>query len=97
MISTFADKTTLDIYQGLDTKAARKIPKNVWATAQRRFDQMRFVTDINEFRDPPGNHFEALKGKLAGFFSVRLNSQFRIIFHFSAGVASDVQIIDYHY
>ena len=45
---------------------------------------------------PPSNHFEHLKGNLAGYCSVRINDQYRVIFKFADGYAYDVQIIDYH-
>lgn len=44
----------------------------------------------------PGNRLEKLKGRLAGFHSIRVNDQFRIVFKFEAGRASHVQIVDYH-
>jgi proteic killer suppression protein len=39
---------------------------------------------------------EALKGSKKGFHSIRVNDQYRIIFRWSAGNASDVQVVDYH-
>jgi len=52
--------------------------------------------DVRDLAIPPGNRLEKLKGDLAGFYSIRVNDQFRIIFKFQAGQASHVQIIDYH-
>jgi plasmid maintenance system killer protein len=45
---------------------------------------------------PPGNRLEALKGDRAGFFSIRVNDQFRIVFRFDRGDAREVEIVDYH-
>jgi proteic killer suppression protein len=45
---------------------------------------------------PPANRLERLKGKLAAFWSIRINDQYRIIFRFDGNVASDVRIVDYH-
>jgi len=39
---------------------------------------------------------EALKGELAGFHSIRVNRQWRIIFRWEAAEAREVRIIDYH-
>ena len=36
------------------------------------------------------------KGNLAGFFSIRVNDQYRIVFRFEHGDAREVQICDYH-
>ena len=44
---------------------------------------------------PPGNRLEALKGKLKGFHSIRVNDQWRVIFRWLDG-AHEVQIVDYH-
>jgi proteic killer suppression protein len=45
---------------------------------------------------PPSNHLEKLKGSLEGYYSIRINIQWRIIFIWDLDAASKVQIIDYH-
>ena len=37
-----------------------------------------------------------LQGNLKGFWSIRINQQWRIIFRWNGGNASDVQITDYY-
>ena len=44
----------------------------------------------------PGNNLEKLKGALKGKYSIRINDQFRIVFDFDRGEASNVVITDYH-
>ena len=44
---------------------------------------------------PPSNHLEKLSGDLAGFFSIRINAKYRIVFRFDTN-AHDVAILDYH-
>jgi hypothetical protein len=39
---------------------------------------------------------EALKGDLAGFHSIRINDQWRLIFDWQIGGVYDVAIVDYH-
>jgi proteic killer suppression protein len=39
---------------------------------------------------------EALKGDYRGYFSIRVNDQYRIVFQFENGEAHQVQIVDYH-
>ncbi len=51
---------------------------------------------LDDLRIPPGNRLEALKGNYEGFHSVRINSQWRIVFRWLDGDADQVQIIDYH-
>ena len=45
---------------------------------------------------PPSNHLEKLKGNLKDYYSIRINDQWRIIFKWDKGNASDVEIVDYH-
>jgi proteic killer suppression protein len=96
MIVSFADATTEDIFHGLDTKAARKIPKDIWPVARRKLDMLNAAHSLQDLRSPPSNRLEALKGNLQGKYSIRVNDQFRIVFAWSDGAASDVQITDYH-
>ncbi len=49
-----------------------------------------------ELADRPGNRLEALKGDYAGYFSIRINDQHRIVFRFERSDARDVLIVDYH-
>ena len=52
--------------------------------------------NIADLRIPPSNSIEQLAGKLKGFYSIRINDQWRIIFKWENEHASDVEIIDYH-
>lgn len=47
-------------------------------------------------RLPPSNRLEALSGKRAGQWSIRINVQWRVCFRFENGDAFDVEIVDYH-
>jgi len=51
--------------------------------------------DLMDLKAPPSNHLEKLKGQLAGFWSIRVNQQYRVFFRF-AGNADEVRILDYH-
>ena len=96
MILSFADQATADIYNGLDTKAARKIPRSIWKVAQRKLDLIEAAHDLTDLRVPPGNKLEALKGDMAGQYSIRINDQFRIAFKWSNDATREVFITDYH-
>jgi len=52
--------------------------------------------DLADLRIPPANRLEALKGSLKGFWSIRINQQWRIIFRWDEGIKRDVSIVDYH-
>jgi len=53
-------------------------------------------TSEDDFRIPPSNKFEHLKGSMKGFCSIRINDQWRIQFKFENGDAKEVSIVDYH-
>ncbi|MCD8140721.1 MAG: type II toxin-antitoxin system RelE/ParE family toxin [Planctomycetaceae bacterium] len=57
---------------------------------------LRRSVTLQDRRVPPGNRLEALKGDLTGFHSIRINSQWRIVFRWDDGAAYEVQIVDYH-
>ncbi len=97
MIVGYADEATRDIHIGVDSRAARRFGADVRAVARRReLDLIGAAAEIRDLLVPPGNRLEKLKGNLAGFYSIRVNDQFRIVFRFKAGQASHVQIVDYH-
>jgi len=47
-------------------------------------------------RAPPGNRLHALVGDLSGNHAIRINDQYRIVFHFVGQDAFDVRCTDYH-
>jgi proteic killer suppression protein len=97
VITGFSDQGTEDIFHGFNTKAARKsLPRDLWGIARRKLDMIDAALDVLDLRSPPGNMLEKLKGTLAGKFSIRINDQFRIVFAFANGNASEVEITDYH-
>jgi len=58
--------------------------------------QLHNAQNIKDMRIPPSNHLEKLSGDLAGFWSVRMNQQWRLVFLWEEGNATEVRIIDYH-
>jgi proteic killer suppression protein len=96
MLRTIADKTTQDVYDGVNSRYARKVPKELHGKARRLLDQLNAAPLIEVLRIPPGNRLEKLKGDLADYWSLRINDQWRIIFRWEGNDAHDVQIVDYH-
>jgi proteic killer suppression protein len=62
----------------------------------RKLDYLNRAKVLQDLQAPPGNHLEALKGDLKGKYSIRINDQFRIVYRFSNGDASEVEVTDYH-
>ncbi len=96
VIVNFGDRRTKDIFDGTDSKEARSVSKALWPVAHRKLDMLNAAHDLLDLRVPPGNKLEKLRGDLAGFLSIRITDQFRVIFRFADGNASDVRIADYH-
>ena len=97
MIQSFKDIGTEDIFNGKNSKDARKIcPTSLWKIATRKLDQLDSVTALQELRIPPGNQFEALSGNRKGQHSIRINAQYRICFKWTDLGPEEVEIVDYH-
>lgn len=96
MINDFKSKLARDIFDGIISKQSRRLPFYLHAKAQRLLDQLNVVTKLGSLSIPPGNMLEPLKGNLKGFYSIRINSQWRIIFRWEDGAVFEVDILDYH-
>jgi proteic killer suppression protein len=96
MIRAFADDTTRDIWNGVNSKAARRIPIELWPTVRRKLDQIDAVSRLDELKVPPGNRLHTLIGHLAGYHAIRVNDQYRVVFRFEGHDAHDVRCTDYH-
>jgi proteic killer suppression protein len=96
VIIGYADEATRDVHIGVPSRAARRFGADVRVVARRKLDLIGAAADVRDLAVPPGNRLEKLKGRLAGFYSIRVNDQFRIVFKFHAAQASHVQLVDYH-
>jgi proteic killer suppression protein len=96
MIESFGSKATEDIFHGSNTRDARSIPQALLGVAARKLDLINAAGVLSDLASPPGNRLEALKGSLAGFHSIRINDQYRIVFKWKGLGAASVQILDYH-
>lgn len=93
MIITFGDKETEKIWNGI---ASKKLPREIQEIARRKLRMLNNSIDMIDLQVPPSNRLEKLKGNLKEFYSIRINSQWRIMFKWDNGNASEVRIIDYH-
>lgn len=96
MIVSFGDGVTEDIFHDLSSARSRGFSTEVKKAARRKMMVIAASTNVQDLRVPPGNRLEQLKGDLLGFWSVRVNDQFRIIFKWADGAASAVKLTDYH-
>ena len=93
--------------QGFASRAVERffvegvVPKRAgWAgvakVAARKLDMLDYAHHLTDLKSPPGNRLEALKGKLSGFHSIRINDQWRVVFCWNDSGPTDVDIRDYH-
>lgn len=93
VIESFGDSETERIYLG---ERSIKLPGDIQAVARRKLRMIHQARVIKDLSVPPGNRLEALRGNLKGFWSVRINQQWRVIFRWEDGSKHEVSIIDYH-
>jgi proteic killer suppression protein len=97
MIQSFRDKGSEDVFNGENTRIARKTcPEALWRVAGRKLDQLDSVSVLQELNIPPGIHLESLSGDRAGKNSIRINDKYRICFVWTDNGPDLVEICDYH-
>ena len=92
MIRSFRCEETRALHDGYGSRKFRGIEDQA-RKRLRWLDSATSLTDLGAIR---GNRLEALKGKRAGTYSIRINDQWRVCFTWREGNAYDVGIVDYH-
>ena len=93
MIESFGDAETEKIYKA---QRSRKLPGDIQHRARRKLRMINQARTAQDLSVPPGNRLEPLRGDLEGFWSIRVNQQWRIVFRWEGGLKYDVSITDYH-
>ncbi|HYF03583.1 MAG TPA: type II toxin-antitoxin system RelE/ParE family toxin [Patescibacteria group bacterium] len=93
MIISFGSKETEKIWNGVRIKTPAL---EIQEIGRRKLRVLNNSVSIADLKIPPSNRLEKLSGNLKEFYSIRINDQWRIIFKWNNGNASEVQIIDYH-
>jgi proteic killer suppression protein len=93
MIVSFGSKDNEQIWNGFRVK---NMPMDIQNIGRRKLRMLHNAQDISDLRIPPSNRLEKLSGKANEFYSILINIQWRIIFVWEEGIASEVEIIDYH-
>lgn len=96
MIVSFGDRATEALFHARGGEPARRFPPNIVAAALRKLDVLNATRSLQDLASPPGNRLEPLRGDLRGFYSIRVNDQWRIIFRWDEGNAHEVSVVDYH-
>jgi proteic killer suppression protein len=93
MIISFGSKDTEKIWNG---ERVKSLPIPIQQIGRRKLRMINNSQNIADLRIPPANRLEKLSGNFVGYYSIRINDQWRIVFQWNSGQASSVEIIDYH-
>jgi toxin HigB-1 len=96
VIQSFRDETTVDLFRDRNTRAARRIPRDLWRAVQRKLKLLDAAGRLDDLKLPAGNRLEALKGDRVGRHSIRINARYRVTFRWGSGHAYEVCVEDYH-
>jgi proteic killer suppression protein len=93
MILSFGSKETEKIWNG---EGVKNFPLDIQQIGRRKLRMLNNSQNLADLRIPPSNRLEKLSGKLSDFYSIRINDQWRIVFKWEDGNATEVIIMDYH-
>ncbi len=93
MIRSFGDKVTAQVFVG---RLPRGMSKDLAIVARRNLAALDSAERLEDFRLPPGNRLEVLRGDRGGQHSIRINGQWRLVFVWREDGPHEVEIVDYH-
>jgi proteic killer suppression protein len=94
-IQSFGDRDTQALFEtgGLSKRSPWRGIRKI---ALRKLDMIHYAVRLQDLRSPPGNKLEGLKGDWDGYYSIRINDQWRIVFRWGPNGPAKVKIVDYH-
>ena len=97
MIIGFRHHWLLHFY--VEDQSCRQVPSDLESRVFRKLQMIDDATTDLDLRVPPSNHFEKLRGNLEGYYSIRVNKQWRLIFRWNGalGEASDLYLDNHSY
>jgi proteic killer suppression protein len=97
MIVSFRDKWLRVFF--VEDVQSRNIPPDLDSRLFRKLQMIDDAMTDQDLRVPPSNHFEKLRGNLAGFHSIRVNKPWRLVFQWDGGrgEATGVYLDDHSY
>ncbi len=96
MIESFANQLAEDLFYDRVSRKTRSFPPELRRAARRKLIYLHDAAEMKDLRAPPGNRLEALTGDRKGYFSIRINDQWRVVFRWQRGQALNVEVVDYH-
>jgi proteic killer suppression protein len=93
VLQPFSDKNTERVWR---REWVRAFDQATQRAALRKLLILDAAEALSDLRVPPGNRLEKLHGDRANSYSIRVNDQWRICFHWTNTGPEDVEIVDYH-
>jgi len=93
MIRSFRHKGLRRLFEERD---ARGVPAPLVPKLRRILALLNVSVKPSDMDGVPGWRLYPLKGELAGFWSVTVTGNWRIVFRFDGEDAADVDFVDYH-
>ena len=96
MVMAVRDKHLRDFLYGGAYPAG--YPTGCERRLMRKLQMLKAADALSDLKAPPGNRLEALSGALTGYWSIRVNQQYRLVFRWDddAREAYDVYFDGYH-
>jgi proteic killer suppression protein len=93
MITSFGSKETEKILNG---DIDKNLPPDIQQIGRRKLRMLNNSQNLIDLKIPPSNKLEKVSGKMSGFYSIRINDQWRIVFKWDDENVNEVTIMDYH-
>jgi proteic killer suppression protein len=92
LIQSFKDPEAELVF---NNEISKKLPQDIQRVALRKLRYLHGVNNLQDLAAIPGHRLEKLHGDREGQWSIRINDQWRVCFHWQEG-PSEVEIVDYH-
>lgn len=97
MIKSWKNQGSIDIARGENSKASRRLlPVELHHAAQKALKVLHAAPTLQTLKGRRSLRLHALDKERKGQFSISINDQYRICFHWHEGHAEDVEVVDYH-
>lgn len=93
-ICSFRDDETKEFFMS-GALPRKKGWANVAQIVKRKLDMLHYSKELKDLLCPPSNRLESLSGNLKGYYSIRVNDQWRVVFKWDKQPC-EVRVMDYH-
>lgn len=77
-------------------RVVKGVTAELVAAARKKLRLVDGAASVEQLRQPPGNRLEKLHADRAGYWSIRVNDQWRVCFRWEDGHAYEVEVVDHH-